>query len=107
MDSQSLRNLIPLVQRRETLQAEMHKLETDIQLVVDGKPTIPMPILHTADGRQTGVGIRIKAMLQDAGAEGMTVADVAVRLGKKKDKVQQWFYQQTNNAPWLRKIGLG
>lgn len=45
--------------------------------------------------------------LQEAGPEGMTVAELSEELGVLKPRVQSWFSSTGKHLPELRKVGVG
>jgi hypothetical protein len=49
----------------------------------------------------------ILAVLQESGADGLSVGEVAERIGAKKNAVNVWFYTTGKEVEGLKKVGRG
>ena len=114
LSSASLRSIIGLVSKRDSLLADLAKVETAINATLDGGPaakaspqTAKAPkAKKTRKGKRGALKDKIVAELEAAGKAGVSVKDLAAKLGIKPQNVQVWFYT-TGKTVGARRIGKG
>jgi hypothetical protein len=104
-----LRKIVALSEKREKLLAEVGKVEAEIRDLEasgsgKGVTTRKAAPVKVALGRRGGIKDRVLAELTAAGKEGVTVKDLATRLGLKPQNLHVWF-ASTGKKLGIRKIG--
>lgn len=118
--SSAIRQIIPLAEKREALLKKIGDLEKKIaelnaaQAAARRKPeTAPLPKekarakaapAHGSEKKEDTT-TRILALLRKAGAKGMTVGEIAARLGTKMQNVHVWFSFKGRKIDSLHKVG--
>lgn len=121
----ALRNLIKLTERKETLLAEIEKIESQLGALLTGKS------VRTAGkrrGRPAKKGKVTKApkagrsakraprgtlkkkifsALKAAGEAGMKVTDLSKKIGVKNANVHVWFSSTGKKLPEIKRVGKG
>ncbi len=124
LSSAQLARAIRLVKKKETLQAQMDAVVREIESLEGGtpvrrgrKPGRPPKSAGRPVGRPPGRppgrkgrrGKRLKESLlktlKSAGAEGITVKDLAAKLGVKPNNVFSWFYTTGKKVSGIKKVG--
>jgi len=121
----ALRNLIKLTERKESLLAEIEKIEKQLASLLTGKA------IRTGGKRQGRPGKKGKvtkatkagrsakraprgtlkkkifAALKAAGDEGLKVTDLSKKIGVKNANVHVWFSSTGSKLPEIKKVGKG
>lgn len=58
-------------------------------------------------GRRGAVKDAILSILQSTGSEGVSVKDIAARLGQKPANIHAWFQATGKKTPEIKKVGKG
>jgi len=121
LKSADLKQIIKLLEQRETLQSQVAQIDAELAAyecgeaakAVEGKP-----------GRKPGMQVRVQAakakrakrralkagiveLLRGAGQTGITVKDLAAKLGLGYSRVFAWFYKTGANIKEIKKAGPG
>lgn len=124
LTSVDLKRIATLLERKEALQAEIARLDSQLAGLAVGGPTPPVakvrpgrkPAPGPAAARATGRSGRAKRgavkaaildLIQGAGRTGITVKDIAARLGAKYNRIFTWFYTTGRKISEIRKVGPG
>jgi hypothetical protein len=121
LSSAQLAQLIQLVKEKETLLAQVERVDSALTALESGKtpgkrgrkPGRPPKIAGRGPGRPPGKtgrrGKRIKApllkLLKSAGAGGITVKELAAKLKIKPNNVFSWFYTTGKKVSGIKKVG--
>jgi hypothetical protein len=120
LSSAQLARAIRLVKKRETLQAQLDGVVSELASLEGGspvrrgrKPGRPPKSAGRPPGRPPGRkgrrGKRLKdsllKALKSAGAEGITVKDLAAKLKVKPNNVFSWFYTTGKKVSGIKKVG--
>jgi hypothetical protein len=119
LTSSQLSRLIGLVKEKEQLQAQIARIDCEIQTLGSGGPVVKRR--GRSRGRPKGsantVAVpkprrrlkRIKEAvvkaLQDAGTDGITVKEIAGKLKVEPSNIFSWFYTTGKKMKGLKKIG--
>ena len=129
INSVALRNLIKLTERKETLLAEIEKIEGQLASLLTGKAVRvaskskrrgrpakkkadrPAKVSKTAGkakrASRGGLKNKILSALKTAGDAGVKVTDLAKKLGVKNTNVHVWFSTTGKKHPDIKKVGKG
>lgn len=129
INSESLKGLIKLTQRKESLLAEIGKIESQLAALITGKPvrgaakgkrrgrpakkkagrTVKSAKATRKGGRASRGGLksRILSALKAAGDAGVKVTDLAKKIGVKNTNVHVWFSTTGKKHPDIKKVGKG
>jgi hypothetical protein len=121
LSSAQLAHLIRLVKEKETLLAQLARIDGALTALESGhapakrgrKPGRPPKVAGRGPGRPPGKtgrrGKRIKEallkLLKSAGPGGITVKDLAVKLKVKPNNVFSWFYTTGKKISGIKKVG--
>ncbi len=122
LSSAQLARAIRLVKKRETLQAQLDGVVSELESLEGGsatparrgrKPGRPPKSAGRPPGRPPGRkgrrGKRLKdsllKALKSAGAEGITVKELAAKLKVKPNNVFSWFYTTGKKVSGIKKVG--
>ena len=120
LSSAQLAQLIRLVKEKETLQAKLDRVNSQLSGLGQGtgprrrgrKPGRPAKVklaVGRPAGRKARRGKRLKApllkFLKSAGSEGITVKDLAAKLKVKPNNVFSWFYTTGKKVSGIKKVG--
>ena len=133
--SDSLRSLIKLTEKKDSLVSQISKIESEISAFLIGKPApkkkskvVPTkkapqakrtskapksgkkePAKRTSSkrGPRGGLGKKIVAALDAAGDEGVKVVDLAKKLKAKAGNLHVWFATTGKKNPAIKKAGKG
>lgn len=118
--SSAIRQIIPLAEKREALLKKIEDLEKKIaelnaaQATARRKPETSLlprenvrtkPAPAPASEKKEDTTTKILALLKKAGAKGMTVREIASRLGTKMQNVHVWFSFKGRKLDSLHKVG--
>jgi hypothetical protein len=121
----ALRNLIKLTERKESLLAEIEKIEGQLASLLTGKPVRtsgkrrgrPAKKAKVAKASKAGRSAKraprgtlkkkIYAALKAAGEAGMKVTDLSKKIGVKNANVHVWFSSTGKKLPEIKRVGKG
>jgi hypothetical protein len=119
INTNALRNLIKLTQRKESLLNEIQKIESQLASLLTGKAVRSTgkrrgrPAKATK-GRSSGkraprgqIKKKILAALKAAGDAGMKVTDLSKKIGVKNANVHVWFSSTGKKLPEIKRVGKG
>lgn len=114
-----MKDIQKLLEQRESIQAQIEKINAQLAAYEAG--AVPAPAATRAvraepapvrrkmgKGRRAKRGAlkaRILELVQAAGKGGITVKDLAGKLGLNYNRVYTWFYKTGKNVPGLEKVG--
>jgi transposase-like protein len=115
-----LKDIQKLLEQRESIQAEIEKINA--QLVAYEVGAVASAPVATRPARAAAAPVRLKAgkgrrakrgalkarileLVQAAGKGGITVKDLAGKLGLNYNRVYTWFYKTGKSVPALKKVG--
>ena len=123
--STSLRNLIKLTERKESLIKQIEAIEGELASLITGKAvriagkrrgrpakkgakTSAKPVAGKAKRAPRGaIKKKIIAALKSAGDAGMKVTDLSKKIGVKNANVHVWFSSTGSKLPEIKKVGKG
>jgi hypothetical protein len=121
LSSAQLAHLIRLVKEKETLLAQLARIDNALTALEGGhapakrgrKPGRPPKVVGRGPGRPPGKtgrkGKRIKEallkLLKSAGPSGITVKELAAKLKVKPNNVFSWFYTTGKKVSGIKKVG--
>jgi hypothetical protein len=121
LSSAQLAHLIRLVKEKETLLAQLARIDNALTALEGGhapakrgrKPGRPPKVVGRGPGRPPGKtgrkGKRIKEallkLLKSAGPSGNTVKELAAKLKVKPNNVFSWFYTTGKKISGIKKVG--
>ncbi len=114
LSSAQLARAIRLVKEKETLQAKLDRVVSELGTLEGGTPTRrgpgrPPKSVGRPPGRKARRGKRLKdtllKTLKSAGSEGITVKDLAAKLKVKPNNVFSWFYTTGKKVSGIKKVG--
>jgi hypothetical protein len=119
--SADLKRVVTLVEQKETLLAQVAQLNAELASFQAGESVAPAAPAKAKPGRKPGrpakagakAGARgalkaaITALLQGAGAAGLTVQAIAATLKAKPGNVHVWFSSTGKTIQEIRKFGPG
>lgn len=114
--------ILKLLQRKEELMAQIAAIDHELQ----GGGGATAPVAKKRLGRPPGTGKKAKSveasggsprrgavrdaiigLLEGAGSEGISVKDIAAKLGKPAGHVHTWFSTTGKGIPSIRRLGGG
>lgn len=131
LTSADLKRIAALLEQKEALQAQIAQLNSQLSAFEAGEaaPAPAPPAARGRPGRKPGPRVAaapapvhavparrakrgaVKAAILDlikgAGKPGITVKDIAARLGAKYNRVFTWFYTTGRNISQIKKVGPG
>jgi len=117
--SADLKRVITLVEQKETLLAQVTKIDADLASFQSGEPVAPAAPARGKPGRKAGRPAKAKAggrgamkaaiieLLQGAGASGLTVKELAAKLKAKPGNVHVWFSSTGKTIKEIKKLAPG
>ena len=107
-----LRSALRLLEQRNDLLQQVAEVDRQLAALEGGKPApAPQPVAATKPVARAKAGGRRKlkdeviSLLQSAGASGMTVGELAGRLGVGVNRIFTWFYATGKKVKQIKKIG--
>lgn len=116
LTSADLKNIVELVERKEVLIATLASIDAELTKFESGGPALPAlgkpgrkPARPAKASRAARGSVKaaIIQLVKGAGATGITVKDIAARLGVKYNGVFTWFYNTGKRIKEIKKIGPG
>ncbi len=121
--STDLKRLSKLIEQKESLLASLAQLDAELNSFGSGSvraaapaPAAPAPARRASPGRPRGSGKRgprgalkerIVGLLEAAGKEGVTVKEVAAKLGVKPQNIHVWFSSTGRKLKEIKRIAPG
>jgi hypothetical protein len=119
--SVDLKHIAKLVGQKESLQAQIAKIDTELGRFESGQPAAPA---KSKPGQKPGrpakakpakvkraargsVRAAIIELVKGAGESGITVKAIAAKLGMGYSRVFTWFYNTGNRIKTIKKAGPG
>ena len=111
ISSSSLKGLIKLVEKRDALQAELSKIDSQISSAFGGKAAKVIAQASKAQevprGKRGALKESILACLKAAGKPGVSVKELSSKLGVKNQNLHVWFHTTGKKVKGLKKAGVG
>lgn len=121
LTSADLKQIVTLLEQKETLQSQVAKIDAELAAYEGGEPA---KAVECKPGRKTdpraqakpGKAKRAKRgalkagiveLLRGVGKTGITVKDLAAKLGLGYSRVFAWFYKTGANIKEIKKAGPG
>jgi len=115
----NLKQIVKLLEQRETLQSQVAQIDAELAAYEGG---VPATSVKGKPGRKPGSRAQAKPrkakrakrgalkaaiieLLQGAGKTGITVTDLATKLGLGYSRVFAWFYKTGANIKEIKKAG--
>jgi hypothetical protein len=117
LSSTDLRQALSLLEQRVVLRQQLVQVEAQLAVLEGGRPApasssapkaIAAPAAKLALLSKTGrrkLKVEVVALLKAAGPEGLTVSELAARLGVGMNRVFTWFYATGSKHKQIKKIG--
>ncbi len=117
--SADLKRVVTLVEQKETLLAQVAKLDAELASFESGKPAAPVAPAKGKPGRKPGRPAKAKTggrgamkaaivqLLTAAGASGLSVQDIAAKLKAKPGNVHVWFSSTGKTVKEIKKLAPG
>jgi hypothetical protein len=107
LTSTQLRQLAKLVEAKEALLAKVAKLDAQL-MALAGPSHKPAPKRHAKKRAKRGqVKGAIVRLLKQSGKKGVTVREIAAKLGLGNNRVHTWFYNAQKSLKQIKKAGPG
>ena len=111
LTSSNLRQLAKLVEAKEALLARAAKIDRQLTAFGGGQPQpAPEPALKRPAKKRAKPGQvknAILNLLKQSGKKGITVKEIAGKLGVGINRIHTWFYNARKSLKQIRKIGSG
>jgi hypothetical protein len=121
LTSADLKQIVKLLEQRETLQGQVAQIDAELAAYEGGEPA---KAVECKPGRKPAPQVRAKPskakrakrgalkagiveLLRGAGKGGITVKDLAAKLGLGYSRVFAWFYKTGANIKEIKKAGPG
>ena len=111
LTASELKQLAKLVEAREALLARVAKIDRQLAAVEGGQP---QPARKSAPKRRAKkrakhgqVKNAILNLLKQSGKKGITVKEVAGKLGVGVNRIHTWFYNARKSLKQIKKVGPG
>jgi hypothetical protein len=117
--SADLKQVVALVEQKETLLAQVAKLDAELASFQSGEPATPVAPTKGKPGRKPGRPAKAKTggrgamkaaivqLLTAAGESGLTVQDIAAKLKAKPGNVHVWFSSTGKTVKEIKKLAPG
>jgi hypothetical protein len=111
--SADFKQIVKLLEKKETLQAKVAQIDSALGRFESGEPA---PLAQLKRGRKRGQPAKAKRaprgavktaiidLLKGAGESGITVKDVAAKLGVNYNRVFTWFYNTGKSIKQIKKV---
>lgn len=107
-----LDRIVKLVEQKETLQAQVAKINAELASFQPDEPAAPA---RDKPGRQPKVNLAAKGalkaaiieLLKGAGKPGLTVKEIAAQLEAKPGNIHVWFSSTGKRVKEINKVGSG
>jgi hypothetical protein len=119
LTSSQLTKLVKLIKHKEQLHAELAQIDAELQSLESSSPLLKKR--GRKPGRPSGISSAVKTTktrkrgkrlkesllkeLAAAGSAGITVKELAAKLGVKPGNVFSWFYTTGKKVKGIKKVG--
>jgi hypothetical protein len=111
LTSSNLRQLAKLVEAKEALLARAAKIDRQLTAFGGGQPQpAPEPALKRPAKKRAKHGQvknTILNLLKQSGKKGITVKEIAGKLGVGINRIHTWFYNARKSFKQIKKVGPG
>ena len=117
LTTSQLEQILELSKKKDSIAADLEKIDQQIEAIYGRKTTdgsAPATAAKTRKPRakrtaSPGGGLKeqILAVLQSAGEDGLSVKDIAAKIGAKRSSVNVWLYTTGKKVAGLKKVGRG
>jgi hypothetical protein len=109
LTSAQLKRLVQLIKEKETLQARLEEMNRSLEALEKGDVSGEGKVRLRRRGRRRRGGLKedILKCLGSAGKAGMTIKELAEKLGAKHSSVAVWFYTAGKKVKGIEKVGTG
>ena len=110
LSSAQLERLVQLIKEKETLQARLEKVDHSLKALDEGSASLESKARNARPqvrGRRRRGGLK-QALLKSltvAGKAGITVKELAEKVGAKPSSVSVWFYTTGKRIKGIKKVG--
>jgi hypothetical protein len=110
LSSAQLERLVQLIKEKETLQAELERVNRSLESFEEGEAlgqnTTGKTSLRVRRRRRRG-GLKegLLKELQAVGKDGITMRELAEKIGAKASSVSVWFYTTGKTIKGIKKVG--
>ena len=109
LSSAALKRLVELITEKEAIHAKLVKIQNSIEALAAGPASkegpVAVPTRKRSTRRRGKLKERLLKTLDEAGAEGLTVKDLAAKLKAKPTSVSIWFYTTGKKIKGIKKVG--
>jgi len=111
LSSAQLERLVQLIKEKETLQARLEKVDYALKALDGGSASLESKAgkarLQVRGRRRRRGGLKegLLQALEAAGKPGITVKELAEKLGAKPSSVSVWFYTTGKKVKGIKKVG--
>jgi AraC-like DNA-binding protein len=103
--STDFKQIVKLLAQKEALLARLAKINSDLAGYESGPVTTRVTPKAKEPKNRPKLKARIIRILQAAGKDGITVKDLAGRLGIKARRLYNWFYSTGKRIKQIKHIG--
>lgn len=109
LSSTQLERLVQLIKEKEALHAQLDRVNQSLGALEKGEAPNDGKALRQVRGRRRRAGLKdvLLKTLESAGKAGMTVKELAEKLGAKTSSVSVWFYTTGKKVKGVKKVGKG
>jgi hypothetical protein len=114
MTSADFNRIAKLLERKESFQAQIAKIDAQLAAFDAGGPPAPTkgkpgrkPGRKVKQAKSGAVKTAIIELVKGAGAAGITVKEVAAKIGGGYNRVSVWFNSTGKRVKEIKKVGLG
>jgi hypothetical protein len=106
LTSTDLKNIGKLLAQKETLVAQVARIDRQLSAYGTGKPAAAAAKVPAARAVQRrDIKGEIVDLLKKAGKDGLKVKDLATRLKVAPNRIYTWFYGTGKNVKQIKKVG--
>ena len=118
LSSADLKRIAQLLEKKEVLEGQLEQVTSELLRFESGKPATPAKSEPGPKGARPtkvrgkraargAVKTAIMDLIQAAGESGVTVKDIAAKLGVSYNRVFTWFYNTGSKIKEIKKAGPG
>jgi len=107
LTSAQLEHLVQLIKEKETLQARLTEVNRALEALEKGDASRPSKARPGVRVRRRRGGLKegLLQALETAGKAGITVKELAEKIGAKPSSVAVWFYTTGKKIKGIEKVG--